>query len=294
MRYCLAALVWLSFAALIPVGELRALDVQVYSEFRRVDPFGNFVEPDSKGPVREILSPLLARNGHATFQVVVRTTPGEYYYLFVGTNPQDLFRISVYKQIWTKEGEDWIPNQIVPVTLPHLSRIPDPTAGIDGQVVECYLLDVFVPAETQTGRVKLEPQIHSEGVWATYPMEVRISDVTVPPHNPTAGLLPNLSEPAYAAIVGPIREYLCGKPEKGGGEQNGILSLIRRNVLEDLAVARSRETELGKERIAEALLGQLSMDAAKFCAASAIDSAAGAEWYLRGRDFLYTGGRRRP
>ena len=54
---------------------LQAQSVDINPEFRRVDPFGAVVEADRGLVAREILSPALARNGFASFHIVVSVPP---------------------------------------------------------------------------------------------------------------------------------------------------------------------------------------------------------------------------
>ena len=268
---------------------VSAQDFYLYSEFRRVGPAGEVAPQDQGGRPREILSPLLARNSHATFHVVVEAPPGKHFYLYVGSNPEGMFKVQVYKEMYQSEAAQ-TPDRLLPVTLPYLSHIPDRYHGLANQRVESFLLDVFVPADAPPGRVKLEPQLSCDGRWVAYPMEVRISTVTVPPHKKTAARLPGVEESTGEIVLGPLREYLCGKPETiGRGGPLSIRQIIRRNVLEDLAIARRRERETGQEAVAAGLLRGLAMDRESFCAAEKIASEWGPEWYLRGRDFLYEG-----
>ena len=75
----------LTGAGILLTGVLCAQTIQVYSEFRRVDPYGKIVPADQGGKPREILSPLLARNSHATFHIVVEAPAEKYFHLLVGT-----------------------------------------------------------------------------------------------------------------------------------------------------------------------------------------------------------------
>ena len=199
-------------------------------------------------------SPLLARNSHATFHIVVEAPAEKYFHLLVGTNPENVFQITVYKEMWRKHGKTWIPDRLLPVTLPCLGQLPDRYHGIANQKAACFLLDVFVPADVPPGRIKLEPQVGADGAWAIYPMEVRVSTVVAPARPLTVGGLPDVTLPADAAILGPLRDYLCGVPEKGGSDHESVRQIIRRNALEDMAMARQLESKIGKEAVANGIL----------------------------------------
>ncbi|MBC7293283.1 MAG: hypothetical protein H5T84_04095 [Thermoleophilia bacterium] len=279
-----------ALALFIPAGRADAQEIKVYSEFRRVDPFGEIIPQDRGGMVREILSPLLARNSHATFRVVVWAPMGEFFYLYVGTNPDKVFDITVYKELWTKREGVWIPDRLVPVNLPHLGHVPDPYHGIPNQKVETFLVDVWVPKDATPGRVKLEPQVNVGGRWAIYPMEVRVSDVTAPPIPPAVPILPPVSARSDKVVLGPLRAYLCGEEPRGQRvKEPTARGLIWRNVMEDLALARELEAERGADTVRNGLLLGLQMDVGSFCQAKEFETRYGPEWYLRGRDFLYKG-----
>jgi hypothetical protein len=53
---------------------LLSQTLNVYSEFARIDMNGAVTAPDNP---REILSPMLVRNGFTSFQVVIAAKPGE-------------------------------------------------------------------------------------------------------------------------------------------------------------------------------------------------------------------------
>ncbi len=281
--------------ALLLAGALpaaRAQSVQVYSEFRRVDPFGEIVPQDRGGEPREILSPLVARNAHLTLHIVVEAPPGKHYYLFVGSNPEDIFQITVYKEMWRKQGGAWVPDRLLRIDTPYLSHIPDRYHGLQNQKVEVFLLDVFVPADLKPGRYKLEPQVSCDGRWAIYPMEIRVSDVVIPEHRYTPARLPSTKLSSDAVALGPLRAYLCGEAESPRDGPESIRALIRRNVLQDIALAQEKEKTLGKEAVARILLRGLNLGADGFCATKKVTSEYGPEWYLRARDVLYRGERK--
>jgi hypothetical protein len=87
-----------------------AQSLRVYSEFQRIDPFGAVVAVDRAERPREILSPALARNAHATFQAVISVPSGSQYSLYVAQNPEDAVRVTAYLPTFVKRGETWIPD----------------------------------------------------------------------------------------------------------------------------------------------------------------------------------------
>jgi hypothetical protein len=274
-------------------GAMSALgqDIYAYSEFRRVDPYGEIVPQDRGGRPREILSPLVARNSHFTFRLVVESPLDKYLYLFIGTNPEDVFDIQVYKEMWARDGESWIPDRLLAVDTPYLSHLPDRYHGLPHQKVESFLIDVYIPPHLTPARYKLEPQLNVEGHWVSYPMEIRVSDVTVPMHRETLARLPGIKLPSDSAVMGPLRAYICGEPESGRTATESARRLMRRNVLEDLAIAREREKHVPREEVVNQLLRGLNIDGPTFCAATERGGPLGPEWYLLARNYLHKGSR---
>ena len=70
----------------------------MYSEFRRIDPSGRIVETDRAGTPREILSPVLPRNGFSSFRMTVLLPAGEETWFDVGQNPVDAVRVTFYDE----------------------------------------------------------------------------------------------------------------------------------------------------------------------------------------------------
>ena len=82
--------------ALLPLlaGVACAQSIEIYSEFQRPDPFGGIVRADRATRPREILSPAVPRNGHASFHIAVSVPGKESYLLYVATNPLDACRVT--------------------------------------------------------------------------------------------------------------------------------------------------------------------------------------------------------
>ncbi|MCP5119655.1 MAG: hypothetical protein GY953_53330 [bacterium] len=277
-------------AGLLLATTLAAQTLQVYSEFRRVDPFGEIVASDSEGRPREILSPLLARGAHATFHLVVTAPQGKIYYLYVSANPEHAVDVTLYKAMFSKHDGAWIPDRLLEVKSPYTSHVPDRYHGIPNQTAEVFVIDLWVPSNANPGRMKLDAQLGVDDRWLTYPMEIRISDIVAPLVLTTHRALAPTTAPSDTTILSPLREYLCREPEKGRKGPPSIRQFIRRNTLEDIAIARNREDELGADGAANALLRGLNIDRPTFCASAGVHSERyGPEWFLRARDLLHKG-----
>ena len=268
-------LLWLSLAP------LAAQSLEVYSEFRRVNLQGAVVAADRGGRPREILSPAVARNAYASFHLVVSVPQKVPFLLYVGQNPEKAVSVEVYREVYIQSGGEWIPDRLEPVTLPVRGMMPEDATSV------AFWLDVWVSDHGPARRIKLEPQLNVGDRWIIYPMEVRIKQARVPPLGDRRTAQARLADPADTAARGPLRSYLCGTPEAAAPAPLSIRRLIARNARQDMALARSLEAKLGREKITAAMLNALEAgDRQTWCAAPVYPTGRGPEWYLRIRDFL--------
>src|SRR5512140_3609844 len=99
---------------LVFTGLSLAQTVRLYSEFERIDPFGNVVAAARAEAPREILSPARARNAWTTFQVLVEPAD-QPFALFVAQNPERSVEVKLYRPVFQKLGEEWVPDGLEPV-----------------------------------------------------------------------------------------------------------------------------------------------------------------------------------
>jgi hypothetical protein len=217
-----AAVVSLAFAALLPAQSLR-----VYSEFQRIDPFGNVVAADRGERSREILSPAVARNAYASFHVAATVGPNRPAFLYVQQKPEWL-RIQLYREHFVKARDGWVPDPLAPVKLPCYILLPDDVA-LAGQTTAVYWMDLFVPEGTPAQRMRLEILLNLGDRWITYPMEIRVRPAVAPPQRWKPGRVAPLTARADAGIctAGALAEGLT------------VRHLIRRNAFQDATIAGS-------------------------------------------------------
>jgi len=278
LRYIAQAVVG---CGLFICGTARA-QVNVVSEFQRIDPFGQTVREDKQDSQREILSPAVARNATASFQVVVEIAAGKPYYLHVGLNPEDAVKVKVYREVFLHQSDGrWIPDELKPVELPYLGRIGE--SGIPGQKVDMFWLDVQVPKDGKIERIKVDPQLWVDERWLSYPMEVRVVAAQVNGSLPTPGQPAPLNFPVDASSQRVWLRKFCSLSETSPSENTlTIRHLVERNARQDAAL-RSRWTVDDVTR----LLG--IKDAAQWCRESYVPSPKGPENYLRLRDRILRG-----
>lgn len=262
-------------------GSLHAQDVQlrIYSEFQRVDPFGKILDRDRAERPREILSPAVARNGYFSFHVALTAPAKSLYFLAVQMYPPKAFPWKLYEEKFVSDGKQWIPDTLKDLDAPYFGMIPDPDQNIPGQTTCVYLLDVWVPKETPVSGVRLE-MLAKLDYWRMSPMELRVPGATIADLSgaPFLGLLPKVTEPADAAARVVFEAYQAGRTETTAGPPRNVRSVIWRNAVQDAALAGKLEGQVGKGALKKRL--------------SDAPAAMGAERYLRVRDLLIKEGSR--
>lgn len=272
---------------LLLAGPVLPQTLRVLSEFQRVDPFGDVVAVDRTASPREILSPALARNAFASFHIAVSVPERTPYFVYVQTNPPNVFDISLYEELYVKTSAGWIPDALEPAKLPAFGTLPYLPMPIPGQNTVSYWMDIWVPAETPVERVRVEVLLKVGQGWMMYPMEARVTPAMAPSIAAHSAALPAATARADASVLGPFRNFVCGARETSREEKLSVRRLIHRNAAQDLALARSLEaTQHGDLR--EPLLKRLGLESrAAFCKSSLLPGALGSEWFLRIRDLLY-------
>jgi hypothetical protein len=286
-----AGLAWLAALNWAVCAFAQLPSVKVYSGFQRIDPFGKVVSMDRArragvGP-REILSPAIGRNGHTVFHVAVTVPPGKDFALYVGQNPDGYLGVSMYREIYARNGDEWIPDALEPVTFPITGRLPDTKQQIPGQTTVTFLMDVSAGLGTEVRRTKLEPELYVDGLWIIYPMEVRVVSAVVPEHKQIGVPLAPFIEAADRTARMAVRSYLCGPVRGEAGAPGSIRWFLLRDVSQDLALARGRESSPGSRLLPIIAKGTDPAAVGKWCESPTWPEDLGPEWYLRVRDSLY-------
>ena len=120
-RLTLVALPFLANACLAQTNTLR-----VFSEFTRIDPFGQIV-PQDRGSAepRSILSPGVPRNAFSSFRIAITLDKPAKYILDIGQNPENAVKSTLYRERFEKHGESWIPDGLQQVKIPYEGEFPD-------------------------------------------------------------------------------------------------------------------------------------------------------------------------
>jgi hypothetical protein len=185
-----------------------AAQLNVYSEFAKVDDKGNVTAPDRP---REILSPALARNAFTSFQVVVQAEGDKSWWLHIGQNPENAVAVTMYR-----EAGD---------------RLEKTNLPIRGQGTQVFWMDLWTARTAPVERIKVEPQLNIDDDWVIYPMEARIMDAVVPDGQLASGV---------AAPMEVARGFLCGAARNAASPDSAAVSIpaLRfRNAQQDLALA---------------------------------------------------------
>jgi hypothetical protein len=281
---CLPALAAMAAAC------VSAQSVEVYSEFQRVDPFGRTLAADRAQTPREILSPLLARNAHFTFQAVVRVPRGETYTVFLAQNPENAVRVAAYRPVYVNRGGVWIPDELKPLDLAPDGRVPEIPLQVAGQSVRTLWVDLWVEPHAEVRRTRLEVQLRVGGNWIIYPMELRTHELVAPPASWPLEPLAAVEASAAESAAAPWRALACGAEAAAAGAEGpmSVRRLIRRNARQDVAFARALAGKNGKAETLAEIFGAVKLDPARWCKAAAPPPRElGAEWYLRLRQSIY-------
>ncbi len=278
-----------SLGFLIWVALGYAQPVRVYSEFERIDPFGEVVAADRAETPREILSPAMARNAWASFQVAVRVPLDRPHDLFIGQNPANFIRVKLYRVVFAQQGAKWVPDALEPLALYPSGKVADIQPQVPGQTTLVYWMDVWAPPQALVRRARLEVQVRSGDGWNIYPMELRILPARVPLVAGPWTSLGRVSAPSSDSALAVLRGYACGAGSEGAEAPLTIRRMIRRNARQDLALARALERLVGKDEVVRTMLAAIgAQDRAAWCRAPGAAPEDGAEWYLRSRGALYT------
>ncbi len=256
----------------------QAQSIQIFSEFQRIDPFGNILAIDRSPSPREIVSPATARNSYVSFHVAVSVPPGQTYFLYTQVNPPGIVTVHLYKEQFLNS----IPDALTPANSPSFGAIPDVQSGVPGQTTRDYLLDIYTPPNAEVGRRVRVEVLLKYGTWYVVPFELRIMDATVQvPPDASPAPLPSLDEPADAAAVHALATYLTGRREWNSVSTPAtVREVLRRNAQQDMALAADRPSPTIWLRAATQIVNGWTL------------FPNGSEWYLRVRDFLFA--RSRP
>lgn len=267
---------------LIPILSLGQ-EIYVRSEFQRPAPDGTVYEADKMNQRgREVLSPPALRNAFTTVHVTLEAPAGTPVVLYVGLNPEDAIKPTLYLEKHLANGE---PSELEEVKkLPFNGKIPE-SGALN------FLLDMWVNGDATVQRVKVEPQLWVPDRWIVYPMEVRILEAIVPKHVYQLAKLPEPGFRSDGVIYPRMRELLCGGSIASGAKLHSptVLSLLDRNIAQDMALGR----RLSKASVAQVFLRPTgNAQAEDWCksAQGRVLEALPTEWFLRVRDILYRSG----
>src|ERR1700740_1357567 len=112
---------------------LPGQSIQVYSEFAQLNDASEVVAPENP---REILSPAVARNAFSSFQVAIQVPRGVKFLIYIGQNPDNAAKVTLYR----RDG-----GKLVPIVVPY--------EGVSSQVL---WMDVWVDGDAPVRRGQIE------------------------------------------------------------------------------------------------------------------------------------------
>jgi hypothetical protein len=188
-----------------------AQPISVYSDMARIDKSGTVTAPETP---REILSPMVVRNGFTSFQVVVQAPSGKPWLLHVGQNPENAVEVTMYRE----SGDA-------------LERVELPVEGDGAQI---FWMDLWTARDAPVRRIKVEPELKIDDDWVIYPLEGRVMDAVVEVEKPVEPMLPARDALRFAVC---FNGAILGLPESG--PQYTVPALRYRNGQQDAILART-------------------------------------------------------
>lgn len=253
--------------------------VYVYSEFTRIDPWGKVVPQDrGQAEPRHILSPAIPRNATSSLRIVIEMDKPGKFQLDIAQNPANAVRPNLYREVYQKQGDTWVPDKLVPVPVPYDGKEED--FAIPGQTHVSFWLDMAVKKDAEVDRIKVEPQVYIFALddWFSYPMEVRVAQAVIPAVDVRPAALPDVSARSDMAALAPIRARVCGVAPKNGPQELTARAMIHRNA----AILMSLAGDSAKPALAKVARAP-SLEA--ICAEK-LTGGDGPEWFLRFRDSI--------
>lgn len=215
------------------VAQLRpqgAPGVAIYSEFVRVDPFGEVVAADRGAKPREILSPAGPRGANLSFHIAVTAPERASYFLYLVPNPLDACGVRLFREHFG----GGVPDRLEEIRrLPEFGVMPDPEQKTPGQTTSVYLLDVAIPRETKLEGFRLEVQVKM-GNWMVRPLEVRVLPFAMEPAAVGEGAVAPVTQAARATADLAVGEVRAGQAARWDGKLGTVRDVIRRNAVADL------------------------------------------------------------
>lgn len=118
-----------------------------------------------------------ARGSYASFQLVARQNRPASFELFI----ESPLPVDVYRQWFhfVTGSKTYVPDALIPVSLPYRSAIPDPENRIANQSAQAFWVDVWISPETKPGRYPVKASLRG-GETAAANLEIDVLRQTVP------------------------------------------------------------------------------------------------------------------
>ncbi|HXJ42845.1 MAG TPA: hypothetical protein VNH18_26420 [Bryobacteraceae bacterium] len=252
----------------------QAQEINIYSEFQRFGPLGNVVRQDYEPNPRELLSPAVPRNGHLTVRVVVNAPPPTNFFIYAGSNPPDVLKITIYREHFAPCGMDYCPDWLTEVHSPTFGAVPESINWLNNQNTRSYIFDIWVPPNVPPRRVRIEALLKT-GTWMVAPLEVRVIEPTVPSsaNLPHVRDIADRTEPASVTAHRQFLRWMGGAPPEMPPSILRVNDLIQRNAAEDMLLAEA--------------MGLRTQPMNFMAWTPFLFPQTGPEWYLRVRDYIY-------
>lgn len=168
-------------AVLLLSARIPAAQLDLLSEFQRVDPAGTVLEADRAPANAGPLTLRGARAGYVSFRLVVKLArPGSYSLDLRWNDPgleTDLFREWFHL---TEPEKRYYPDALAPVRMPYRSELPEPDNRIARQSAQSFWVDIWIPASARPGRYRGVARLEADGGAITRPLDLTVLAAVVP------------------------------------------------------------------------------------------------------------------
>ena len=164
-----------------------AAQLEILSEFQRVDPYGAVLEADRRAGEAWAMPPAAgaarmrgARGGYVSFRLVAKLSrPGPYSLGISWSDPA--IQTEVFRE-WFHHMEDergYYPDALAPVETPYRSRMPEPDNRVPKQTAQSFWIDVWIPWGAKPGTYQGEARLEADGTVVSRPLELVVLAATV-------------------------------------------------------------------------------------------------------------------
>lgn len=178
---------WISVVCLLCL-DAAALELRVWPDFYRPDPFGGLVADDWQGrPQPQPLFPNASggvvltayRNGYVSFHLVVMNDQPMEFMLDARADGSGV-EVDIFREWFHGRGGKYYPDALIPLRDRERLSLPDKEMKIDGQKAAAFWVDIWVAKKAGAGRHTIRIQLSAGGRNYMLPVLLQVLRTEVP------------------------------------------------------------------------------------------------------------------